>query len=303
MIKWNRLVLILISALFIFSIQPLPAAEIAIIKSSNIAPYNQAVTGFMQEIKATAKVYDLGGRSDIVSEIMGKITKEQPKLIFALGALAAVRTKENITHIPIIYTQVLHPEDKSLTGENVTGVGIEVAPKKQFSALISILPEVKSIGVLYSRLSNRTIASARESCRNMGLKFLAVKLEHPGQLPDELNKLSKDADVLWLVPDSLVINKNSLRYMLLFTLENRISFMVYNKGFVKAGALFSFSANNINLGRQAGRIAQKVMQGEAITPGVVPPLNTELAINLNTARRLEIQIPQRIIEKAVHIYE
>jgi putative ABC transport system substrate-binding protein len=292
-----------IISLFVSPLNNLRAAEIAIIKSNNITPYNQAIAGFKQQVKADFEEYDLRGEPDKIDEVVEKIRQQPPRLIFALGALAAVKTKEHISDIPIIYTLVLAPEDKGLIGENLTGISIEVSAREQLSAFQRVVSGIKRIGVLYSHLTEKLIVQARENCAELGVGLVAVKLEKAEDVPDGINDLLPQIDSLWLVPDRIVVNRDSLRYILLLTLENQIPFMVYSKNFVKAGALLSLTVNYTSIGRQTGKMVQQVLQGKSLPSAVIPPEEVEYAINLNVAQNMGLQVPAHILETYEYVYK
>jgi putative ABC transport system substrate-binding protein len=279
------------------------SADIAIIKSNNIGPYNQAIEGFMKEIKTDVSEYDLQGKSDKTFEIIKKIKKDSPRLIFALGTLASVIAKENISNIPIIYTLVLNPEKKGLKGANITGISIDVSSMMQFSVLKKVIPEIKKIGVLCSRLTEDLTLRAQKNCQRMGLELLPVKISRPEDVPNGAKDLIAKVDLLWLIPDSIVVNRDSLYYILLLTLENNIPFMVYNKNFVKSGALLSPVVSFTTVGRQAGRLGRKVFQGKKLPATILPPAQVEWAINLNIANNLGLHIPENILTLFKHVYK
>jgi putative ABC transport system substrate-binding protein len=300
--KYKHLFLVAVAQL-VLSVSPLLAADIVIIKSNNIGPYNQAVAGFMQEIEANVSEYDLQGKSDSVPEIIEKIRKNPPRLIFALGALAAVKAKENISDIPVLYAMVLNPETKGLRGENITGISIEVDVGEQLSTFKTVVPGIKRVGVLYSHLTENLIFIARKTSKVLGLELITAKLSQPEDVPSSIKGLLAKVDALWLIPDSIVVNQDSLHYLLVLTLENDIPFLVYNKSFVKAGALLSPVVNYTSIGRQAAGLGQRVLQGKDLPAAILPPAGVEWAINLHIARSMGLRIPAEVLGLFKHVYE
>ncbi len=301
--KYTKRILIIFLAIFSFTADLALAAEIAIIKSNDISPYNQAINGLKQEVNANFREYDLQGKPETFPKILRDISRKPPELIFTLGALATVKAKENITDIPIIYTLVLNPTSKNLTGKNTIGISIEVSVDEQLSTFKRVVPKIKKIGVLYSQLTENLIAKAEKSCRALGLELVAIKLKRPEDVPNGMKKLLSEVDSLWLLPDSIVVDRDSLHYILLLTLENHIPFMVYNHSFVKAGALLSPVVNYTNIGRQAGKIARQILKGEKPSATILPPEGFEWAINLHIAQSMGLEVQDHTLRLFKHVYK
>ncbi len=295
--------IIVIMVIDVFRARCLLAADIAVIKSNDIAPYNLAIQGFTQEIRDDVSEYDLGGKPGNIRKIMEKIKDNPPKLIFALGSLAAVEAKNSFPNIPIIYTLVFTPGNKELTAKNMTGIAIEVDGKEQLAVFKDIIPEIKKIGVLYSNLTEQTILKAVEDCWLLGLELVAVKVNRPEEVPEGIKKLAGRTDGLWLIPDGIVVNQDSLQYILLLTLENKIPFMVYNKNFVKAGALLAPVVDYTHVGRQAGKLGREALQGKELPNAVLPPAGVEWAVNFQTAQNLKSQISSQALASFKYIYK
>ncbi len=302
----KRTVLALINFIFLTILYKgvVCSAEVVIIKSNDIAPYNLAIKGFKQVVKTGVREYNLKGDAKKTDKIMRQIKQKRPQLVFALGALAALGAKGNLNHkIPIIYSLVLSPKDKDLSGDNIFGISIEADIKKQFEMLKKIMPNANKIGVLYSRQTENYIRHAGRACNILGLKLASVKLASSRDVPDAIVKLLARVDSLWLTPDSIVANQASLNYILLLTLENNIPFMVYNKNFVRAGALFSCGINYTDIGKQAGSLGRQILEGKK-TPAVLSSsTKIEWAINLRTAQNMGLKISNGLLDKFKYVYK
>jgi len=74
--------------------------------------------------------------------------------------------------------------------------------------------------------------------------------------------------------------------------------------FVKAGALFTLTWNDKDIGRQAGELALKVLGGEH--PSQIPvttPRMIYLILNLRTAEQINVEIPPHIVSVAKEVYQ
>ncbi len=288
---------------FALPFQYLEAVEIAIVKSNDIGPYNQALLGFKSAISADFIEYDLKGDKDTGARVMQEIRRRRPALIFAVGSLAALMSKQWLTDIPVVCTLVLNAEAKELSGENITSISIEIEPETQLREFLALMPKVRTVGMLYSKSTENVVTKVRNACEKAGVKLVSSKLEHSGDVPQAVEYLLPRIDALWLIPDGTAVNKDSIPYLILTTLENRIPLLVYTLNFVKAGALLSLSVDFVKIGRQAAQVSQKILQGKKDSTNILPPEDIDLAINENAAHRLGIEIPQTIIESARYVFQ
>ncbi len=149
------------------------ATEIAILKSSSISAYDQAITGF----KSTApsgviySEYDLQGDLEQGRKLARKIRASEASLVVAVGLKAALAAKLEIVDIPIVYMMILDPSKHNLTAPNMTGTLLEIPAERQFKILRAFLPDLHRMGLLsnsgqpgqtqrYDRTGRRSIVPA-----------------------------------------------------------------------------------------------------------------------------------------------
>jgi len=279
---------------------------IAVIKSGEQGPYNDAFSGFKntlekEKIKFRVIEYNIR-RAD--SEIQ-KIESENPDLIFAIGSKALEKISSRIKNIPVLFSMVLHPEKNGYQGKNITGVSLDIPPVLPFKMLKSLIPEAHEIGVLYNPEKTQDVIDAGDSsAKELDLNLTSVTVNSIDELPGAVSYISKKADVLWMVADQTVYTVQSTYNTLLYTLREGLPVIGISAPYVKAGALFSLSCDYSDIGRQSGEMAIKILQG--MNPSSIPiavPEKTGLFLNLKTAKRLGIKIPQEFIKKAKRIYE
>jgi putative ABC transport system substrate-binding protein len=74
--------------------------------------------------------------------------------------------------------------------------------------------------------------------------------------------------------------------------------------FVRSGALLALSCDNADIGRQAGELAVKILNGARPTDlPITVPEKIRLAINLKTAKRIGLNIPSQIVDKADEVFK
>lgn len=308
-----------LAGLMLLCVVPSAAAKpaIAIIKSREIPPYNVAIEGFNKALKdkgvaVAVTVYDMEGNKDTGIKKVKEAIDTKPALILTVGTLATESTKENTRDIPVIFCMVLNPVADGLvktmeaSGNNLTGASMDIPSKKQFEILKTVMPNMKSIGVLFNpQETGALIEEAAASANAVGLKFVKKSVNTESDVPRALEEIGKDVDCLWSVSDSVVFNSfKSIQFTILFTLRNKIPFIGLSSAFVKSGALVAISCDIEDNGYQAGELAARVLSGEkpgAIT--VATPRKTYLSLNTRIADQIGVKLPQDVVSAAKEIFK
>lgn len=285
---------------------PAAAVEIAILKSSNIKAYTDAVDGFKAAAPngSTFEEYDLDGDLDRGRKLARKIRASNAALVLAVGLKAALAAKLEIVDTPIIYVMVLDPSKHDLTAPNMTGILLEVPLDRQLGAIRSLLPGQRRVGVLYDpSKTSAVVEEARRQAKAYGLELVAVQVSSEKDVPASLRTLLPTVGALWLVPDSTVLTDESLRYILNTALDQKVPVIGFSPEFARSGALLSLSANYGDIGRQAGGLARRILDGQVRLPlKAVPADRIKMALNVKTARFLGIDIPKEIEARADELY-
>lgn len=282
------------------------ASEIAILKSSDLSAYNQAVEGFRSAAahdNLTFREYDLEGDLERGRKLARRIRASDAALVLAVGVKAALAAKLEVLDVPVVYCLVLDPDKYDLSASNVSGISLEVPPAQQFSTMKAILPKLKRIGVLYDpSKSARLMQEATMVAKQQGLELLAQPVSSEREIPPMLRSLLPLVDALWLVPDTTVLSEESLPFILQESLDANRSVFGFSSEFVKRGALLGISVNYRDIGKQAARLSRRILDRQVVPPIKAVPDHFTLTLNLKTARFLGLDIPPEIERRADERY-
>jgi putative ABC transport system substrate-binding protein len=282
------------------------AAEIAILKSADLAAYNQAVAGFKAAMPSSTTFieYDMQGDVARGQKLARKIRASDATLLLAVGVKAALVAKLEIVDIPVIFCMVLDPAKHDLKAPNMTGIRLEIPINRQFSAMRSVLPSLKRIGVLYDpEKTGHLVEEARLLAKSMGLELVAKQVNTEKEVPPALRALLSQVEALWLVPDSTVLTEDSLKFVLGTALDLNVPVVGFSSELVRSGALVGLSVSYQDVGRQAGVLAKKILTDEyKPSSATLPPDRLRLALNLKTAKFLGITISPEGVNNADELY-
>jgi putative ABC transport system substrate-binding protein len=285
-------------SLWTISICYAAAPEIVILKSSDIAAYDEAVKGF----KATAPTganyteYDLRGDLALGKDIARKIRASGASLVVAVGLKAALASKQEISDIPVVFMMILDPQKHHLNGTNMTGTLLEIPIDRQLKLLRTLLPTKRKLGVLYdpsktaSRVKDAEPYAAANEFQLQGFPVTSEK-----EVPQQLRALLAAGEALWLLPDSTVLTDESIRFILESALAQRVPVIGFSPEFTRLGALMSLSVNYSEVGRETGLLAKRIIDGERVLPlKPIPVERMKITVNLKTARFLGITFPKEL---------
>lgn len=106
-----------------------------------------------------------------------------------------------------------------------------------------------------------------------------------------------------MLPDTSVISSETIEFLILFSIENRIPVFTFSEKFVEMGALISLNIDAYDLGKQAGEMAKEILSGKDIRniPGS-DARKIVLSINSKAAKKLGITINDEIVNKAIIVH-
>ncbi|MBS0150690.1 MAG: ABC transporter substrate-binding protein [Nitrospira sp.] len=282
------------------------AGEIAILKSSDLSYYEQAILGFRAGLPSTMQVheYNIDGHLAQGREIGRAFRASPPTLVFAVGLKAALAAKLEIFDTPVIFCMVLNPESHGLPTSNMTGIAVRTSPATQLTAIRSILPDRRRIGVLYDETqSGDFIRNAHRLAKQDGFELVPVAVRSSEDLAPAIRILLPKIDALWLLQDQTVISESSIPFLLESTIDAKVALFTFSSTLVQQGALGALVVDPWAVGQQAARMARTQLNDPLKPAGTLhEPEHPQLALNLNTAEYLGLRLSPDVIRIAGHIF-
>jgi putative ABC transport system substrate-binding protein len=288
---------------------PAQASRVAVLLSAKVSEYEEALKGFKEaaphEIVA---VYDMDGDLDRGRKQLAEIeTKIKPDLIFAVGIWALQAIVSRPPPLPVVYAMVLNPPSVIGAGaKNVTGASMNVPVEQSIRLLKQLGPQIKRIGVIYNPAkTGYLVKRAQIVAKEDGLELVAREINSAKEVIGALESFQDGIDALWIVPDETILSQAVVQQMLLFSYRRKIPLLGLSDRHAQMGALFSLSfASGEDIGRQAGELAQAILTGR---PAAEVPYTSArkllLTVNLKTAQKLGLEVPQAILGRATNVIQ
>ena len=188
---WVVVGLVLLLNPYTLCVSESAAMDIAILQSSDIAAYREAIVG----LKATGPIgaiyteYDAQGDLELGKKLARKLRASNVSLVVAVGLKAALAAKVEIVDVPIVYMMILDPLKHQLTAANMTGTLLEVPVDRQLKIMRRFLPTLHRIGALYdpAKTSSR-MKDAVEQAAVFGFQFKGLPVESDKDVPPEITQ-------------------------------------------------------------------------------------------------------------------
>jgi putative ABC transport system substrate-binding protein len=291
-------VCLLAVSLCAWPVQSRAASEIAILNSSDIAAYREAISGFKAKGPGNAVYTEFHLEGDLEKGRMfaQKIRASGASLVLAVGLKAALAAKLDIMDVPVVYMMVLDPAKHRLSAPNMTGTLLEIPVDRQLKTIRTFLPNVRRLGTLYDpKKSASKLKEIEQQTAMSALAIDALPVESERDVPQRLREVLPTADALWLLPDSTVLTNDSVHFLLESALAQHVPVIGFSPEFARLGALLALSVNYGEVGRQTGLLAKRILDGDRVLP--LAPMSIDrikISVNLKTARFLGVAFPKEV---------
>jgi putative ABC transport system substrate-binding protein len=298
---------------------------IGLLHTASPGPYAHLVDAFRRGLKEGGYVEGQNltieyrwaeGQFDRLPALAADLVKHTVALIAALGGSASPLAAQKATQtIPIVFSSgEVDPIKSGLVaslnrpGGNVTGVspmsGALVA--KRMELLHTLVPKAEVIGYLANPndpLIETTRGEVHAAARQLGLQLQAVEAGTEREIDRAFTDLAqRGVGALYVGGGPLFFARRN--QIVAQAVRYALPASYYAGEFVAAGGLMSYGASFADAHRQAGNYAGRILKGEkpADLP-VVQSIKFELAINVKTAKSLNLEMPPTLLALADEVIE
>jgi putative tryptophan/tyrosine transport system substrate-binding protein len=261
---------------------------VASVQSVDVAPYNEALSGFESVCHAENKRIFLSELKD--GDLAQKVGTMGPDLILAIGPDALLAVKA-LSHLPILYTMVLNPKSVGKEAPNITGVSMNVPQEKQLDIILKVLPGTTHISMLYNpEETGHFVIRSQKAAAVAGVQILAHAVKTAREVPVALTQMEATPKVLWLLPDQTVVSPETVRFLFDFAIACKIPVISFSKQYLAFGAFMSIGVDVFDLGRQTGEMANMILDGKPLKK-VSPAEAQKVVVTINRTVAGKLGIP------------
>ena len=228
-------------------------------------------------------------------------------LICAIATPAAQTVANATRDIPIVGTAITDYKSAKLVknpekpGTNVTGTTDMNPIDKQLDLLLRLVPQTKTIGVIYNSSEINSQLQAEELKRLAAAKNLNVReatITTVNDIQQAAQSLVGNVDAIYVPTDNVIAS--AMPVLAKITNPAKIPVICGEGEVVKHGALATIGIDYYKLGYQTGLMAAKILKGEA-KPQTMPiekQQDMKVTVNETEAKILGITFPEDLLKNA-----
>ena len=248
------------------------------------------------------------------STIADKYVSSKVDMICAIATPSAMSAYNSCmnTDIPVIYTAVSDPVSAGLAKEdgtsvgNITGTSDALAVSEQLEMIRQVLPDATKIGILYTTSEANSVSTIEEYKKyapDYGFEIVESGINVQADVEMAAVNLAGKVDCINNLTDNTVVN--ALQTVINAATQAGIPVFGSEVEQVKAGCVASMGLEYFELGKQTGKMAAKVLKGEAKASDMKYEVISEPSLYVNTAAadKIGLALPDGFADGAYQSFD
>lgn len=265
-----------------------------------------AEQGYKEGEDVVYKYQNAQGDMSTAQTIANDFAQESLDLVLSIATPTSQAVVNTIKETPILFSAVTDPEGAGLVnsleqpGGNVTGTSDLTPVGKQFELFKKMDSNIEKVGILYNSGESNSVFLAdlaEEAAAEENLELIRGALTSSSEVYQTAQSLVGRVDAIYVPTDNTVVS--AIQSVIEVANENDLPLIVADNNSVDAGALATMGIDYYKLGRQTGKMAVKILEGKDPSELAVERIQkAKLIINLKAAEKMNVDVPQELIDKA-----
>ena len=249
------------------------------------------------------------GNTATTGQIAKKFVGDKVDAIVAIATPSAQAVAASTKSIPLIYTAVTDPVSAKLvksmgkSGTNVTGVSDALPLPPQVELIKKIKPSAKKVGMVYSPgevNSTIVVKQLKAELAKHGMTLVEAAAPRTTDVGSAAKSLVGKVDVIYTSTDNNVVS--TYESMVAVARDAKIPLVASDPDSVKRGAVAALGMNYYDMGRQAGKVVNRVLKGEK--PGAIASetgASTKLVLSESAAAAQGVTLSEALRKEAAEV--
>ena len=249
----------------------------------------------------------------IANQIYNNYISNKMDLVVAIATPMA-QTAYSIakdSNIPVIYTAITDPIAAELANDdgtpvgNVTGTSDALPVEQQLKLIKRMYPDAKKLGILYTNSEVNSISSINKYkyyATDFDIEIVSVGINDTSDMSLACDNILNRVDVITNITDNTVVASLPL----LLDKANSKNIPVFGSEIeqVKLGCIACMGLDYVELGKQTGKMAAKILKNETQANKLNYELieNASLYINSEQAKLLKYELDNDLLKEAKEVF-
>jgi ABC-type uncharacterized transport system substrate-binding protein len=273
-------------------------------------------TGYVEGENVSIEYRWAENQMDRLPALAAELVRRQVAVIVSSGSVAAASAAKAATvMIPIVF---LVPEDPvklglvaslARPGGNLTGINFFLGEltAKRLELLRELVPGAAHVAVLVNPANaantETTLRDVEPAARTMGLQIQVLNASTSREIDAAFATIARERPDALFVGNDAFFNARRVQLVLLAG-RHGLPAIYWDREFAEAGGLMTYGSNIVDVYRQVGDYAGRILKGAK--PADLPVVQSskfELVINAQTARMLGLTVPPTLLAAADEVIE
>ncbi len=268
-----------------------------------------AEAGFVEGENLTVLYSNSQADSGTATQIAQSFVSQNVNLICAIATPSAQTAYNAVlsakADIPVVYTAVSAPIEAGLANDDGTPIGLvtgtsDLLPvKNQLSMIRSLLPQAKTIGLLYTTSETNSEVQAalyEEMAGEYGFDIVCGTVTSGAEISQVVQSLLPQVDCLSMLTDNTVVSYLTV----VLAAAEQAGKPVFGSEVeqVALGCAAAEGLDYVALGRQTGEMAARILKGESAESIPYETIrDSALYINSEVLHDLGIELPEELASR------
>jgi putative ABC transport system substrate-binding protein len=244
-----------------------------------------------------------------LSDFAAELVRLRVDILVAVTTNAALAAKKSTATIPIVFMGVTDPVAAGLVdslarpGGNSTGVTnmAAVLAGKRLEFLKETMPRMVRVAVLWDPQAPGSVPQWKESqlaAAKLGLQVQSMEVSSTDEYEAAFKEALKTRSTALMMTLNPLANSNQ-KVLAELAVNARLPSICARSDYAENGCLMAYGPGYSMEGRDGARYVDRILKGAR--PADIPveqPTKFELVVNLRTAKRLGITVPDSVLNQA-----
>lgn len=262
--------------------------DLVVLIDDELSLYRDIITGIHVASEGNYRILRLLDEGFVQAALLEQLIAIKPKALITIGPRAANAVVSARVFLPSVFSMVPRMENYEL--DNVFVAGIRMVPdlEEQLYLVRSLLPNLRSLGVMFSRQNSRNaIQRVRSLCDDEQFALVNIEVQSISDVLPALMRYHSEFDALLMLDDPLLLDNEAIHNLIDFLRSKGIALFALDCSMVEEGALASFGADFFAMGKDLVNLVLRKNNMRLYQPTTyLDPSKAELCVNLKTAEKM-----------------
>ena len=249
------------------------------------------------------------GNAATAGQIARKFVGDKTDVIVAIATPSAQAAAAATKSIPVVFAAVTDPVAAKLvkswnaSGTNVTGVSDRLPLAPQIDLLLKVKPGAKRVGYVYSPGEINSVTVLKELKAELGKRGMTVveaAAPRTVDIPSATKSLAGKVDVIYTTTDNNVVS--AYESLVRVAQESKLPLVASDTDSVKRGAIAALGMNYYDIGRQTGKMVDKILKGTNVST-IAPETGKKLSLVVSpeAAKKQGVTLSDALVKQATEV--